>query len=76
MDRMAIIRNAIPASHVLLVKSQTINATMAAGINMKSSLIISITSKPSSIRPINPKISINTGFSPHKVKMTSIKMYA
>ena len=76
MDRMAIIRNAIPASHVLLVKSQTISATMAAGINMKSSLIISITSRPSSIRPINPRISINNGFSPHKVKMTSIKMYA
>ena len=67
MDKAATIRNAIPASHVLPVKSQTINATTAAGISMKSTLIIKSISKPSKIKPINPRISISKGF-PSRVK--------
>ena len=64
MDKAATIRNAIPASHVLPVKNQTMNATMAAGTSMKSRRIIRIINNPIMIRPISPKISAINSFFP------------
>jgi len=39
IDRAAMMRKAIPASHRLLVRNHTMKATMAAGMSQKTSLM-------------------------------------
>ncbi len=52
------IKNAIPAHQRFpSVRYQTIKATIAAGISMKSRRIMKIIIKPSMIKPMSPKMS-------------------
>jgi len=71
------IRNAIPAHHKLSVRNQTIKATRAAGINMKSSRTRKMIIRPIIIKPMSPKrpepISPNRS-KPGKFKIHRIKV--
>lgn len=50
-------KNAAPAHHKLPVKSQTIMAIMAAGINTTSRRMTRIITRPIMIKPMRPKRS-------------------
>jgi len=75
MDKAATIKNAMPASHVLPVNSQTTNAIKAAGINMKSKRITSIINMPITINAIIPRISANNIFPPFSTLKTEFGRY-